>query len=37
VAPNILLGLALIRLARPYVQMLMQRYGWAAFVGVAPV
>ena len=32
VAPNILLSLALIRLARPYVQMLMQRHGWAAFV-----
>jgi len=32
VAPNILLSLALIRLARPYVQMLLRRYGWAAFV-----
>jgi hypothetical protein len=32
VAPNILLSLALIRLARPYVQMLVQRHGWAAFV-----
>ena len=32
VAPNILLSLALIRIARPYVQMLMQRYGWVAFV-----
>jgi hypothetical protein len=32
VAPNILLSLALIRLARPYVQMLMQRHGWTAFV-----
>src|SRR6476469_10890559 len=31
VAPNILLSLALIRLARPYVQMLVQRHGWAAF------
>src|SRR4029077_8244417 len=32
VAPNILLSLALIRLARPYVQMLVQRHGWVAFV-----
>ena len=32
VAPNILLSLALIRIARPYVQMLVQRRGWAAFV-----
>src|SRR6266704_2651261 len=32
VAPNILLSLALIRVARPYVQMLLRRYGWAAFV-----
>src|SRR4029453_14857692 len=32
VAPNILLILALIRLARPYLQMLVQRHGWAAFV-----
>jgi hypothetical protein len=32
VAPNILLSLALIRIARPYVQMLMQRHGWVAFV-----
>jgi hypothetical protein len=31
VAPNILLSLALIRSARPYVQILLQRYGWAAF------
>ncbi len=31
VAPNILLSLALIRLARPYVQNLVQRYGWVAF------
>src|SRR5262249_38368721 len=28
VTPNILLSLALIRLARPYVQILLQRYGW---------
>lgn len=32
VAPNILLSLALIRLARPYVQTLVQHHGWAAFV-----
>ena len=32
VAPNILLSLALIRIARPYGQILLQRYGWAAFV-----
>jgi len=32
VAPNILLSLTLIRIARPYVQMLMQRRGWVAFV-----
>jgi hypothetical protein len=31
VAPNILLSFALIRIARPYVQILMQHYGWAAF------
>jgi peptidoglycan/LPS O-acetylase OafA/YrhL len=31
VAPNILLSLALIRIARPYVQALVQRHGWAAF------
>jgi hypothetical protein len=31
VAPNILLSFALIRSARPYVQILLQRYGWAAF------
>jgi hypothetical protein len=32
VAPNILLSLALIRTARPYVQIWMQHHGWAAFV-----
>ena len=32
VAPNILLSLALIRIARPYVQIFMQHHGWAAFV-----
>ena len=31
VAPNILLSLALIRSARPYGQILLQRHGWAAF------
>ena len=31
VAPNILLSFALIRIARPYVQDLLQRYGWVAF------
>jgi hypothetical protein len=31
VAPNILLSLALIRFARPYVQILLQRYGWVSF------
>jgi len=31
VAPNILLSFALIRIARPYVQILMQHHGWAAF------
>jgi peptidoglycan/LPS O-acetylase OafA/YrhL len=31
VAPNILLSFALVRGARPYVQILLQRHGWAAF------
>ena len=31
VAPNILLSFALIRTARPYGQILLQRHGWAAF------
>jgi peptidoglycan/LPS O-acetylase OafA/YrhL len=31
VAPNILLSFALIRTGRPYVQILVQRHGWAAF------
>jgi hypothetical protein len=31
VAPNILLSLALIRSARPCVQILLQRHGWTAF------
>lgn len=44
VAPNILLSFALIRIARPYVQILMQHHGWAAFAilvsalfGVLPI
>jgi hypothetical protein len=32
VAPNILLSFALIRLARPYVQIVVKRHGWAACV-----
>jgi peptidoglycan/LPS O-acetylase OafA/YrhL len=31
VAPNILLSFALIRIARPYVQVLVQRHPWAAY------
>jgi hypothetical protein len=31
VAPNILLSLALIRMARPHVQILVQHHGWTAF------
>jgi hypothetical protein len=31
VVPNILLSLALIRIARPYVQIVVQRKGWAGF------
>jgi len=31
VAPNILLSLTLIRIARPHVHALLQRFGWAAF------
>jgi TraX protein len=31
VATNILFSFALIRIARPYVQFLLQHYGWAAF------
>jgi hypothetical protein len=31
VAPNILLSYTLIRIARPYVQVLVQNFGWAAF------
>ena len=32
VAPNILLSLALIRLARPHVNTLIHRYGWVSFI-----
>ena len=32
VAPNILLSMVLIRLARPHVKILIHRYGWVAFV-----
>ena len=32
VAPNILLSLALIRLARPRVKVFLQRYGWIAII-----
>ena len=35
VAPNILLSFALIRLARPSVQILVQRHGWVAFALLA--
>ena len=35
VAPNILLSFALIRSARPYVQILLQRQGWVAFALLA--
>jgi peptidoglycan/LPS O-acetylase OafA/YrhL len=31
VTPNILLSFALVRSVRPYVQVLLQRYDWAAF------
>jgi len=31
-APNILLGMVLIRIARPHVKTLIQRNGWVAFV-----
>jgi hypothetical protein len=37
VAPNILLSFALIRIARPYVQILLQRRGWVAFTVLACV
>ena len=35
VAPNILLSLALIRLARPHMEALVQRHGWSALVLLA--
>ncbi len=31
-APNSLLGMVLIRIARPHVKVLLHRYGWVAFV-----
>jgi TraX protein len=34
-APNILLNLALVRIARPYVQTAVQHHGWAAFAILA--
>jgi len=37
VAPNILLSLALIRVARPHVQILVQRHGWVAFTIVVAI
>jgi len=35
VAPNILLSFALIRLARPYAQNLLERHGWVGFALLA--
>ena len=35
VAPNILLSLALIRIARPHAQILLQRHCWAGFAFLA--
>jgi len=35
VAPNILLSFVIVRLARPYVQTLLEKYGWIAFAVVA--
>jgi len=35
VSPNILLSFALIRIARPFAQIFLQRYGWAAFALIA--
>jgi hypothetical protein len=37
VAPNILLSFVLIRIARPYVQMLLHNRGWLAFVVLVSV
>jgi TraX protein len=37
VSPNILLSFVLIRIARPYVQMLLQNRGWLAFVVLVSV
>jgi hypothetical protein len=35
VSPNILLSLAVIRVARPHVQAVLQRWGWATFAVIA--
>ena len=37
VAPNILLSFVLVRIARPFVQMLLQNRGWLAFVVLVSV
>src|SRR5262245_36865746 len=37
VAPNILLSYVLIRIARPYVDTLLQNHGWVAFIVVVSV
>lgn len=37
VSPNILLSFALIRMARPYAQIFLQRHGWVAFALVVTV
>jgi hypothetical protein len=37
VPPNILLSLVLIRIARPYVDTLLQNHGWVAFIVVVSV
>ena len=34
VTSNILLSLAFVRFARPFVQVLLQRHGWVAFAGL---
>ena len=37
VSPNILLSFGLIRIARPYVDTLLQNHGWVAFIAVVSV
>src|SRR5262245_21160566 len=37
VAPNILLSFVLIRIARPYVETLLQNHGWVAFIALVSV